>query len=314
MTVEVTARGATLLAIDAGQTGIRARLRGLGVARDFDFDALRTDTALLPQIVAVVAQVGAAAGRTIDTVCAGISGFTAVECDPRQLAAAGRDSGVRQVALAHDSVTSYLGALGAAQGVVVASGTGVVTLAVGDSEVARVDGWGNLIGDAGSGYWLGRAGLEAVMRAHDGRGAPTALTQRASEEFVDLEFAYLDLQSDPGRVRRIASYARWVTECADTDAVAAALCARAADELVLSAATGLRRVGEAVRSTPVAGRIGGVFASAAIATRFDAGLRAIWPNVDIFAAAGSALDGAAFLAHLSPDSALSPFVARYAEP
>jgi N-acetylglucosamine kinase-like BadF-type ATPase len=36
------------------------------------------------------------------------------------------------------------------------------------------------MGDAGSGYWLGRAALDAVMRAHDGRGPATALTEVVS--------------------------------------------------------------------------------------------------------------------------------------
>ncbi|WP_341476215.1 BadF/BadG/BcrA/BcrD ATPase family protein, partial [Cryobacterium zongtaii] len=56
------------------------------------------------------------------------------------------------------------------------AGTGVVTLAVGVHDVARIDGWGNLIGNAGSGYWIGRAALEAVMREYDGRGPVTVLT------------------------------------------------------------------------------------------------------------------------------------------
>ena len=90
----------------------------------------------------------------------------------------------------------------------VASGTGVVTLAVGRTELARVDGWGYLLGDAGSGYWLGRAALDAVMRAHDGRGDATALSAIAVAEFPDLEHAYIELQADPGRVGRIAAYAR----------------------------------------------------------------------------------------------------------
>ena len=44
--------------------------------------------------------------------------------------------------------------------------------------------------------------LFAVMRAHDGRGAPTALTEVVRAEFPDLESAYIELQSDPARVGR----------------------------------------------------------------------------------------------------------------
>lgn len=62
------------------------------------------------------------------------------------------------------TVTAYLAANGTRHGVVVAAGTGVVTLGVGPEGVARVDGWGHLLGDAGSAYWIGRAGLDAALR------------------------------------------------------------------------------------------------------------------------------------------------------
>lgn len=48
----------------------------------------------------------------------------------------------------------------------------------------RADGWGHLLGDCGSGAWIGRAGLEAAMRAYDGRsGGSAALLARAEKLF-----------------------------------------------------------------------------------------------------------------------------------
>jgi hypothetical protein len=143
------------LAIDAGQTGIRTRSDD----DEREFAGILTSEPLIPQLARLIRELG-----TFDVVSIGTTGLTADETDPsglRELVGAGR------VLMAHDSVTSYLGALGDRRGAVVAAGTGVVTLAVGASAVARVDGWGNLIGDAGSGYWIGRAALDAVMRAHE---------------------------------------------------------------------------------------------------------------------------------------------------
>ena len=298
------------LTIDAGQTGIRARLHtGNGQWVPFEFGGIRTDSALIPQLGEVVASVASSTRQPIVTVSAGISGFSKAETDPRELLASGAALGVREVFLAHDSVTSYLGALGDELGVVVAAGTGVVTLAVGATEVARIDGWGNLIGDAGSGYWIGRAALDAGMRAYDGRGPATALSAFMLEEFSDLELAYLELQADPLRVSRIAAYSRRVTDLASTDAVAAAICDGAAAELVLSAATGLRQVGEADQVSPVVCGIGGVLRAPEIAVRFDRGLRALWPEVDIRPAIANALDGAGYLARLAPTSALRDRIA-----
>ena len=298
------------LTIDAGQTGIRARLHtGTGAAVPFEFGGIRTDSALIPQLGEIVATVAAQTHQPITSVSAGISGFSKAETDPRELLASGTAHGVREVYLAHDSVTSYLGALGDEPGVVVAAGTGVVTLAVGAHDVARIDGWGNLIGDAGSGYWLGRAALDAVMRAYDGRGPATALTAAVRLDFPDLEMAYLDLQGDPLRVSRIAGYARQVTDLAATDVVAARICDGAAAELVLSAATGLRRVGEDTSAAPVVCGIGGVLRAPEIAARFEQGLRELWPAVDIRPAIANALDGAEYLARLAPTSALRDRIA-----
>ena len=298
------------LTIDAGQTGIRARLRlGDTAPETFEFDGIRTDRALIPQLGDVVNRVAGVTGAPVRTVSAGLSGFAAGETDPDELRSLTGASGVRAVFLAHDSVTSYLGALGDERGVVVAAGTGVVTLAVGADEVARIDGWGYLIGDAGSGYWIGRAGLDAVMRAYDGRGPATDLTGPMLAEFPDLETAYLQLQADPLRVSRIAAYSRRVTDLADTDAVAAAICTAAAAELVASAAAGLRRVGEAAQPSPVVCGIGGVLRAPEIATRFAQGLRALWPAVDIRPALANSLDGAGLLPRLGAHSALRDRVA-----
>lgn len=293
------------LAVDAGQTGIRTLLIADGVrGEQAELPGILTSEPIVAQLARVVAAAGG--GGALDLVSIGTTGLTPT-ADPvelRHLTGAGR------VLLAHDSVTSYLGALGDTRGAVVAAGTGVVTLAVGATRVARVDGWGHLIGDAGSGYWIGRAALDAVMRAHDGRGPATALTERAQAEFPEFEQAYLELQADPGRVRRIAAYARHVAELAGTDAVAASLCDAAAHELAGSVAAALERVGEAERPDPVVCGIGGVLRAPAIATRLAAAVRSRWPQADLRDALGSGIEGAALLPEVPAGSALQPLIAR----
>lgn len=292
------------LAIDAGQTGIRTLVVENGVrGAERELPGILTSEPLIPQLARVIRE----AGDAFDVVSIGSTGLTAEQTDPsglRELVAAG------EVLIAHDSVTSYLGALGDQRGAVVAAGTGVVTLAVGATQVARVDGWGYLIGDAGSGYSIGRAALDAVLRAHDGRGPATALTERVRAEFPDLEQAYIELQGDPGRVRRIAGYARAVAELAPRDEVAAGICAWAGAELALSVATGLRRVGEDDVEAPVVCGIGGVLRSDAIAGPFAAELRRRWERVDIRPPVGSGIDGAALLPQVAPSSALHALIAR----
>ena len=298
----------TLLAIDAGQSGIKVRHADAAGASEWAGPGIRTDLPLLPQLARVIEQ-ALEHGRAAATVGLGVSGLTDDVADAGYLLAAAAAFGVRTVHLAHDSITAYLGALGDERGAVVASGTGVVTLAVGRADVARVDGWGYLIGDAGSGYWLGRAALDAVMRAHDGRGKPTALTPIVVADFPDLERAYIDLQSDPDRVGRIAAYARMVADLAETDAVAGAIVAAAGRELAASVVAGLRKVGEADAPTPRVRGIGGVFGGAALAHAFTAAVHEQVPAAEIRIGEAHPLDGAAALAGVAPTSALSAHIA-----
>src|SRR4051812_33810646 len=62
-------------------------------------------------------------------------------------------------------------------GVVIISGTGSIAYGRNSKgEAARAGGWGYVLGDEGSGYWIGRAALRAVLREADQRGPQTALT------------------------------------------------------------------------------------------------------------------------------------------
>ncbi|MGK7875184.1 MAG: N-acetylglucosamine kinase [Xenococcaceae cyanobacterium] len=77
-----------------------------------------------------------------------------------------------------DLVISLVAGAGVRHGVVVISGTGSVvygeTL---DGRKAQAVGWGNILGNEGSGYWIGSMALKAVVRANDRRGSSTRLQQ-----------------------------------------------------------------------------------------------------------------------------------------
>ncbi|GAA4607161.1 hypothetical protein GCM10023195_26900 [Actinoallomurus liliacearum] len=63
-------------------------------------------------------------------------------------------------------------------GLVVFAGTGAGAAVVDDGEVVRrADGYGWLVGDEGSGVWIGVEAVRAALRAYDGRGAPTTLAE-----------------------------------------------------------------------------------------------------------------------------------------
>jgi N-acetylglucosamine kinase-like BadF-type ATPase len=74
----------------------------------------------------------------------------------------------RRVEVYSDAQMALLGALGDAPGVLVLSGTG--SIAIGrdvDGRWARAGGFGPLLGDEGSAFWIGRAWLRATTDGED---------------------------------------------------------------------------------------------------------------------------------------------------
>lgn len=306
-----------LLALDAGQTSTKARIVAPdGGRRDLRLDGVRTDRPLPPQLRERIRQAITESGTSVGTVAVGVSGLTDAARDVVDLLEGGTPDDVRGAGsphtalLTHDSVTSALGALGDARGAVVAVGTGVVTLGLGRDAVARVDGWGHIMGDAGSAHWIGQQALIRVMRAHDGRGPATALTEAVRRRWADLESAYIALQSDPRQVSIVASFAADVSRLVADDAVAAAICAEAAEELVTSAATALRQVGEADDASTDVAVTGGVFDAAAIREQFTARLAEEIPSARVVSARGEGVDGAEQLVGLGAGHPLQSRIAR----
>ncbi len=81
------------------------------------------------------------------------------------------------VAVGPDVVAAHAAAFGRGPGILMIMGTGSVIRGVNpDGKVVTVGGWGALLGDEGSAYWIGLAGLKAVLRSADGRKLETALT------------------------------------------------------------------------------------------------------------------------------------------
>lgn len=73
--------------------------------------------------------------------------------------------------LVSDCLTAYYGATLGRPGVLVISGTGSIVLARNEAgQFAQVGGWGHLLGDAGSAYWIAVEAIKAAIAATDGQG------------------------------------------------------------------------------------------------------------------------------------------------
>jgi len=119
----------------------------------------------------------------IDSVCAGLAGAAGHPEAARRVAGALLREGVaRGAVLLSDAQVAFADAFGAGAGLLLIAGTGSVAVGwrggEGAPRLERVGGWGALLGDEGSGYWIGLQGIQRAILGREGRGSPTALTER----------------------------------------------------------------------------------------------------------------------------------------
>ena len=97
-------------------------------------------------------------------------------------------------------------------GITVIMGTGAIAFAQCGGELYRVGGFGDMFGDEGSGFCIGRDGIAAALQAEDGSGPLTSLEQTVREKCGKK--VILDAIGDfyHGGKRLIASYAPLVFE------------------------------------------------------------------------------------------------------
>jgi N-acetylglucosamine kinase-like BadF-type ATPase len=144
-----------------------------------------------------------------------------------------------QVAPSGDHEIALVGAHGERRGILVLAGTGSLACGVGSTgEYVVIGARGYLLGDEGSGYWIGMEGLRAAVRGEDGRGRPTSLT---SVMMGQLGLANIEelipwlYHSGESRIRDVAALAGTVLQEAEQgDVVAQGIVARAVDELTLA--------------------------------------------------------------------------------
>lgn len=109
-----------------------------------------------------------------------------------------------------DARIALSGALHDAPGMLVIAGTGSIMLATDGKKDYRVGGWGALLGDEGSAYWLARRVLSLFTQQADGRLARTPLYELIHHgEGLDQDSALIT-RLKTGERERIAGFARYV--------------------------------------------------------------------------------------------------------
>ncbi|MGN9758679.1 N-acetylglucosamine kinase [Streptomyces sp. SD31] len=293
------------LAVDSGGSGMRVVVGTVAqgaLARWESGEPVRTGERgidaghLMEQLVPMVRALVAEAGVVqLAAAVVGAAGLATLGDGLRAElpAALEREFGIGRLALVADAVTAYVGALGPRPGAVVAAGTGLIAIGTDLTGWRRADGWGHLLGDCGSGAWIGRAGLEAALRAHDGRpGGSAGLLAHAEELFGPVRGLPGRLYPRPDRPAVLASFAPHVAGCADVDPVAAEIVRTAARHMAESAAAVCPTAGD-----PQVALTGGLFKmGAALLVPLEEELSKRLPHARRVPAVGDPLQGAVRIA------------------
>jgi glucosamine kinase len=203
--------------------------------------------------------------------------------------------GDKPMVVDEDAAAARAGAFGGGPGVVCSAGTGANCFGINEKgERARTDGLGPLLGDRGSGYWIGEGALRAVCQAHDRGGPSTNLLAAILLHFgVSSTDALVPLVYAPGFGKdRVAALFPVVLRCqAEGDAVSDKLLQRAGQELAASAYAVL----QSLKIMHVAVSGGVLYRDTPVRAAFEAALRRSLPDVHIQEPLYDAAIGAALL-------------------
>jgi len=104
--------------------------------------------------------------------------------------------GVKPSLVVNDVVIGWAGGSLGKDSIHLVAGTGTIAYAKNGDKELRVSGWGSLIGDEGSAYYIGLEGLREVTKQLDGRSNKTFLTElimdgiKASKPHQLIEWVY----------------------------------------------------------------------------------------------------------------------------
>ena len=311
----------TLLAVDLGKTSCRVRVtRGAEVLGEStgegapglaeDNGAALSHRAILNAVERLgaierhnaVEPLGAIAGpdkkllTSIESIGIGAAGVEAAPDAARELIRSLREASgtpttlfAAPIALISDGLAAHAGACGGGAGTVLIAGTGAVVFTVdGAGKVRQIDGWGPWLGDEGSGRWIGQRGLQAALRASDGRGPETALLGDAAKLAGGLAELPRWTSAMGAPARTLGTFAPTViARAADGDEVATGIVDEACRLLAIACVAASDDTGQVCVT-------GGLASQPHFRARLDSALRT--SGLTTIPPLGDALNGAALVA------------------
>lgn len=174
-------------------------------------------------------------------ICLGIAGVDRPEDATVVRGIMSRIGYKARILVVNDALIALQAGIGTSAGIVIVAGTGSIAYGCDrHGSAARAGGWGYVLGDEGSGYWMGRLALRAIVREADGRGQPTSLTPRVLAHFgvARPEELFQTVYHQDFKPATVAALATHLQQARDEgDAVASAILDRGAQELAGAAAS-----------------------------------------------------------------------------
>jgi len=226
----------------------------------------------------------------IAAACIGLAGVSQAHYHRQMLDALKAALPIPSIQLETDARVALAGATGNQPGVVIIAGTGSIACGINSSgRFARAGGWGPIMGDEGSGSYIGRRALEAVMMSYDFRGEATSITAPVLRHFgvsspPELTTVIYDSSSkEKGEIQsKIAQLSPIAVQAAEQgDEVAARILCDAACELAKTAVAVIDQL-NMERDTFRVSYVGGVFeAGELILKPLREEIQRIAPNAEI---------------------------------
>lgn len=207
-----------------------------------------------------------------------------------------RGSRLPHIIVESDARIALEGAFGGRPGLILIAGTGSIVLGkLPDGSIVRAGGWGRMLGDEGSGFFLGREALRAVAREIDSCASAGALRRLVAERhgwssrdeiIVAVYQQGFDLPSLAPLVLRAAE---------EGDEISRAILTRGADDLAAQVASVARQI-RADGAVDLA-FVGGLIDHESIYTKIlTQAIRRAAPSVSVRAAESVPAQGAVLLA------------------
>lgn len=208
-----------IVGVDAGGTKTAAALRADGGEPHVIYGEGASATALGAGPAAnVISNLIEAAldGAMPHAIAVGLAGAGRPEVERAVRASIERRFPAARVQVRDDAVIALRAAIPQDDGVVLVAGTGSIAYAERGGAGFRCGGYGYLIGDEGSGFAIGAAGIKHALRCLDGRAPKDALAARL-EEFLggcDAAAVLAGIYGSPRPVREVARAAVIVLDAA----------------------------------------------------------------------------------------------------